>query len=66
MTLAEWIVSEGISRAEAGRRLNISKSYTTELCQRKRTPSALLACIINEQSGGRVSFRDMLANGNEG
>lgn len=65
MTLAEWIEAEGITRAEAGRRLNISPSYMTELCQRKRTPSTAVAVRISERSGCRVTFRDMLANGHE-
>ncbi len=65
MTLAEWIEAEGISRAAAGRRLAISRSYMTELCQRKRTPSVTIAIRINEESGARVTFRDMMANGHE-
>ena len=60
MTLAEWIEAEGMTRAAAARRFGISPSYMTELCQRKRTPSAGLAIKINEGSACRVTFRELL------
>jgi hypothetical protein len=38
----------------------------TELCQRKRTPGIDLAIKINEASGCRVTFREMLAERADG
>lgn len=60
MTLAEWIEKEGITRSEAARRLQISPSYMTELCQRKRNPSVLLAISIVELSKGKIKVRELI------
>ncbi len=60
MTLAEWIKSEGITRSSAARRLGVSPSYLTELCQGKRFPSAGLACRIVDESEGLVTLRELV------
>ncbi len=60
MTLAEWIDAEGITRAQAAVRLHLSPSYLTELCQRKRTPSAHVAMRIAETSRGKVTLGDLV------
>ena len=58
MDFNDWMVEQGLTNTEVGRRLGLDNSYISLLKRHKRTPSAVTIAHIVEITGGAVTFHD--------
>jgi transcriptional regulator with XRE-family HTH domain len=63
MTLDEWMVANGISRAETARRLGLGRSVITDACKGRFWPSLPTMLKIVAMTNGEVTPNDFLPPG---